>query len=359
MANWAELPFDLLVLIAKRVKVMEDFIAFGVVCTSWRAAASKENFDVLAPQVPLLMQVAPHNFDYRELYSLSKQKVSSIFLPEARGVVCFPTEGWLCTMAYNINGAEMNLLHPFSRTQIQLPRLKPLRAQNQGYLNIVVLSASPSLTSNYALVVHYFAHHFYHLAFWRPGDLNWTHIDTKTTWTHIDPRTQDIFRSIIYYKGQFYCATFSGQVFVFDVGGPSIPQPIVEPSLLVRQLIYDSFEFYLIEVSSSLLIVTQFRGDGGEIFAFRVSELDVIRGELKEINTLGNSAIFLGLKGAISIDSSKSTTFKPNHIYFVDGWSDLPNAKAYNLEDKKIESFYPESSLISLTCLPNWVTPSF
>ncbi|KAM3321533.1 hypothetical protein P3S67_002684 [Capsicum chacoense] len=45
MANWAELPNDLIAQIANRV---EDFIALRAVCTSWRSAATKENFDVFS-----------------------------------------------------------------------------------------------------------------------------------------------------------------------------------------------------------------------------------------------------------------------------------------------------------------------
>uniref|UniRef100_A0A3Q7HUK1 F-box domain-containing protein n=1 Tax=Solanum lycopersicum TaxID=4081 RepID=A0A3Q7HUK1_SOLLC len=52
MADWANLPNDLIAHIANRVKVIEDFIAFGAVCISWRIAATKVNFDLLSPQVP-------------------------------------------------------------------------------------------------------------------------------------------------------------------------------------------------------------------------------------------------------------------------------------------------------------------
>ncbi|WMV44013.1 hypothetical protein MTR67_037398 [Solanum verrucosum] len=83
MANWAFMSNDLIVQIANRVKVIEDFVVFRVVCTSWRIATNKDDFNVFLPQVPLLMPVGNDN-DFQEFYSLSKKKVLRLFLPEVR-----------------------------------------------------------------------------------------------------------------------------------------------------------------------------------------------------------------------------------------------------------------------------------
>ncbi|XP_009798296.1 putative F-box protein At1g65770 [Nicotiana tabacum] len=172
MANWAELPQDLLTHITERVKVIEDFIAFRAVCTSWRTGARKKFFDALSPQVPLLMLADKDDY-YREFYSLSRKKVSRIFLPETRGRECFPSKGWLFTMSYT---GEMNLLHPFSHINIQLPPRKDLLLALEGLVVapeeeiwncMAILSASPSRTSDYVLVVNYNYGRVNSLAFWR------------------------------------------------------------------------------------------------------------------------------------------------------------------------------------------------
>ncbi|PHU06531.1 hypothetical protein BC332_23020 [Capsicum chinense] len=123
MANWAELPKDLIDLIAKRVKAIEDFVAFGSVCNSWRSSVIKVNFDSLSPQLPLLM-LADKGDDYREFYSLSKKKVSRVYLPEVKERQCHPTEGWICTVEFDTT--EMTLLRPFTPVNTKLPLEKEL-----------------------------------------------------------------------------------------------------------------------------------------------------------------------------------------------------------------------------------------
>ncbi|KAK4338317.1 hypothetical protein RND71_042804 [Anisodus tanguticus] len=135
MVNWSELPYDLLVMIAKRVLVMEDFVVFGAVCKSWRSTATKENFDESLPQVSLLMLAADKDNDYREFFSLSKKLKGKCVFQHKNG----------------------------------LPPHTGLDDCEPGYdyviIDLAVLSANPSLTSDYVLMVSYYGHGS-RLAFW-------------------------------------------------------------------------------------------------------------------------------------------------------------------------------------------------
>ncbi|KAK4338310.1 hypothetical protein RND71_042797 [Anisodus tanguticus] len=149
----------------------------------------------------------------------------------------------------------MNLLHPLSHTQIQLPSREDLLAsQGRGEglicMDNAILSASPSFTSDCVLLVSYYEgdDSFLEdncLSFWRPDDLNWTNI--VRTWS-------GKVTGINYYKDQFYFVTlWSGKVWVFDVAEPAVPQPIVEPHFhLLIELEYDAYvhlvQFYLVEL---------------------------------------------------------------------------------------------------------------
>ncbi|WMV44781.1 hypothetical protein MTR67_038166 [Solanum verrucosum] len=378
MADWAGFPHDLLVLIAKRVKVMEDYIAFGCVCNSWRTASSKDCFDLLSPQLPLLM--LPDDDEktyYREFYSLSKGKVSrKLYLPDAKGRDCFPTHhmGWLLTQS--LDGEEVNLFNPFSATKIHLPNQFALRALQSPddlieepefyrHIKLATLSANPSFTSDYVLVISYDTDVNY-LAFWLPGDINWTLFD-------MDERHGGVC-NMTYYKGKFYLLTWGAEIWVVDVQSRDRR---VESHLIYlndnKDLFRHSIQYYLVVVNDALLFVARFgknrSNDNSAVDTFKceVYEVDEMKCKLKRIDNLGDSTIFLGLNGATSIDSTKFTgAIMPNHIYFTDDWDEQnlslecgggKDTGVYNLEDGNIEYFYPELPL-SCICPPTWGCPS-
>lgn len=145
------------------------------------------------------------------------------------------------------------------------------------------------------------------------------------------------------------------------------PKPIERRWLEAIMWCRNSLQFYLVELSRALLLFIQLFGDnnvivgqkgGYKTLKYKVFELDVIKGELKEeIKNLGESAIFVGRNRASSVDTSMFTVVKPNHIYFADNWYEYFNADivTYNLEDGKIEAFCLGVSLSP----PTWITPSF
>ncbi|KAH0737298.1 hypothetical protein KY290_036003 [Solanum tuberosum] len=325
MADWAGLNNDLLVEIAKRVKVIEDFIVFGCVCNSWRKASTKDNFDVLSPQLPLLM--LPQKDDYRELYSLSKGKVSRrLYLPEAKGRECFPSHqmGWFFTQSLDV-GEEVRLLNPFSATKIQLPTL--IEDLEYPYIINAILSANPSFISDYVLIISY---HTYveQFAFWRPGDINWTQINLRRTYGGV--------YNMIYYKGQFYFVTWTAELGIIDVQGPEPRVDSLKINLNDDKKLFcqNSTHFYLVEVNDALLLVVRFGRSRSnaygarDTFKYEVYEIDVVKG------------------------------VKPNHIYFTDDWcDDGEDIGCYNLENGNIESFYPGLSL-NYIFSPTWVIPS-
>ncbi|XP_060210207.1 probable F-box protein At1g65740, partial [Lycium barbarum] len=174
------------------------------------------------------------------------------------------------------------------------------------------------------------------------------------------------------------------EVWVFDIAGPSITKPVVEPHRLVildHPIFCKPFNRYLVEISNALFIVTRSFGEKEKTnpdapngigcyytAKFKVYQLDVSKSTLNEVITLGESSVFLGRSGSMSIDSSRFTGVKPNRIYFIDDMMDQyrfcegggggRDMGAYNLEDGSFESFYPGLSL-SPICRPTWITPSF
>lgn len=99
MADWNNLPTDILLFIIKRVVYMEDFLCLSAVCKSWNSVLP---IPALPPRIPRLMlpsethsgSTARHSF-----YSLSTSKTHEFELPEAALRKCIGASyGWLVTV---------------------------------------------------------------------------------------------------------------------------------------------------------------------------------------------------------------------------------------------------------------------
>ncbi|XP_027182475.1 LOW QUALITY PROTEIN: F-box protein At2g17036-like [Coffea eugenioides] len=311
-----ELLPDLLALISRRLDLIEDFVAFRGVCTSWRVAARKQIFHQLVPTVPLLMLAEKEDRDEWEFYSLSRCKIwRNLSVPKTKNKKCMESRGWLITVGI---AGEMNLLHPFS-----------------------VLSASPPSSPDkwldFVLMVVYNGGAY--LEFWRSGD---------KSWTGVEKQDGGAFSDVNFYYGKFYAIAHNGHIYIF-------------------------WEPYLVEMPGDLVVVAR---DGTSLddddnyraTDFLVIQLDLTNRKWNEITSLGDRSIFLGYNAAFSVEAAGFPgIIRPSCIYFTDDCiesyhcSEQEGGKdmgIYNLENGKIERFDDIQSFSSISP-PVWVALSF
>ncbi|KAF3636511.1 putative glycerol-3-phosphate acyltransferase 3-like [Capsicum annuum] len=385
MADWSELQHDLLVLIARRINLIEDYLSFRTVCKSWHAVATKGNFNSDLPRVPWLMLAEDEHDDdrtCRKFFSLYNGMVLKKRIPGAVGKRCMESMGWLITLGKD--EGEMSLLHPFSGVQIELPHQNTTVSyafhrtfKPWIYISKAVLSANPCHTSDYVLVVA--EGRFAHLSLWRPGDLLWTRI--------MEPTCKNV-SDVVYFSGRLYTVSYGGYVRVYDVGGYE-----VKSHLITQTVPWIAGRYYILESLGSLFVVARrssdivpFRYDReripprfitveddeeGALFMYRtnnflVFEIDLDANEAIPTRDLGDKAFFLGASASLSVQASQFTGIRPNHIYFTDtnlnsclyfdhgGGLDMG---VFNLADGSIQPHYDGVSL-SRFCPPIWVTPN-
>ncbi|KAF7151204.1 hypothetical protein RHSIM_Rhsim02G0225500 [Rhododendron simsii] len=366
MGKWAELPEDILVLIAKQITLFEDFLFFSGVCRSWRSVAVNDNFKG-SEQIPWLMLCDKDKPDEHQFVSVRKGGViRTVHLPEARGKRCLETLGWLVTTSED---GDINLLHPFTRVQINLPHISTFeyysarRNKYLSFINKAVLSSRPEDGKDYVLMVIYASGHAGrgHLAFWRSRDKSW--ILVNIVW----------FYDINFYNGLCYGVTGSGTVHAFDVLGPNPTVPLVvgygpgnEYSAVLKQP-------YIVELAGVVLIVhrvfrivspsilleedpcvfdnkdesrVDYETCGFTVFEVGSSE----KGKGVEKTSLGDNALFLGDNVPISVDASRFQGIKANCIYYTDSFKRGGNFMGiYNMEDGSLSPCYEgeTSSILS------------
>ncbi|XP_077223897.1 F-box protein SKIP23-like isoform X2 [Tasmannia lanceolata] len=372
MGKWSEIPNELLEMVVDRLPLI-DHIRFGAVCSSWYQV-TKENHHRLdfQDQLPLMIIPDKERNETRGFYSITKNKVYNIQLPEFHGKwCCVSSKGWVVTIDESGN---VHLLNPFTSTQIQLPSLNrfpdnqhstnPEVPRNYRYIVKTVLSANPISTQDYivATIVTY----DWKLSFYKPGDEKWTTINNE--WIH--------YEDVIYYKDKFYAITNHNAVVTCDFASIDNPKfTVITPPFeggIDRR--------YLVESSGKLLKVERFcewnpdyelDRDGNVVQPcpewvcrtdwFDVFELDEVTREWILIESLGDEMLFVGYSNSFSLSASDFPQGKGNCIYFTDNSENLPewglDNGVFNLEDKSVKPFYPSSS--TWITKPIWVPPYF
>nr|XP_018626460.1 uncharacterized protein LOC104096560 [Nicotiana tomentosiformis] len=249
VADWSDLQHDLLVLVVRRLNLIEDYLNFGMVCKSWHYVATKANFNSDLPRIPWLMLAEEEDDNTcRKFFSLYNGMILKKRIPGASGKRCVESMGWLITVGKD--EGKISLLHPFSGVQIELSHQNTTEDYYElndtdepwTFIRKAVLLANPSQTSDYVLMVIEGPNRF--LSFWRPGDLLWTRIRNGTSFQHVS--------DVVYFDGLFYTVAYSGCVYVCDVAGSGPAK-----SHFVAKLPRDpDAECYILESLGSLFVVT-------------------------------------------------------------------------------------------------------
>lgn len=411
MADWSNLPKDLITKIAEHVELYEDFETFYWICSQWRSAAKEAKFrahmnnnvgkSCLAHEHTLPLLLLPKkggdSSNRRQLYSLSKRMVRHIDLPNSsyhgsndndndnNKNRLLSSHGWLLVMLEN---KKFSLFNPFSGALIELPRIKQLPPVHQGieyFHDIFVLSANPSSTRDFVVFLsldHQPTCMPIMLVFWKNGDDGWIQVMDPILGPQLDITLHGFLippcHDITFYQGEFYGINMDGLVVKFETnrGNNTHFQELCDLSI-ERRIEYSTMQewidahfncnedhdevevpfFYLVESQGKLLAiclvtlrnVVRRRSCTTH---FEVFELDVKTGKVEEVQSLGNTSIFIGSNSSFSVEVNESHSvshgFKPNCIYYTDDQDISPfatsangfEAYVYDFKTEKFDSYY-------------------
>nr|XP_010936405.1 putative F-box protein At5g55150 [Elaeis guineensis] len=378
--DWSELPHDLLGSILERLPVA-DHHRCGLVCSSWRSA-TKSNLFAPAAQSPWLMlpfnprATSPSAKSSAQFYSLSERKVYRIPLPDppVSDRLCIgSSHGWLIAADET---SELHLLNPITRAQLPLPSIttfpfvEALR-DRKGHITSYNLylggddddfapeSFAPDqlryffyekavVSSDHTVMLIH--NPLFKLAFARPGDEEWTMVDTPSSYW-----VDAIFSS----SGQCCTLESTGRVEAWDLHGPLPTSAIVAPSLG-----YSDCSKYLVELpAGQLLQVRRWRdplrlGCSWEPRPLYV-EHTTTRVEVFELRLGRNGwawvreqkegltgfALFLGKNGSLCVSTRECPELKGNCVYLTDDgtWSFerchnvVPDVGMFDLSDGRLK----------------------
>ncbi|KAK9268401.1 hypothetical protein L1049_000150 [Liquidambar formosana] len=293
------------------------------------------------------------------VFDTTRNKVHSINLQQTRGRwYRSSSHGWLLTIGGDFPH-EINLLNPFTRTQIILP---PARSDFQTPQRLrVITSNRPSDPHCIFLAIHSDRGK---LAICKAGDQDWTTLI-------ITPF--NILSDGIFHKGQFYLVDRRENILRCEVIGPRFRFPRVRRLHLETPHYCRGYSYLVESRSGDLLLVIRFTGREQQrppqeplrTLHFEVYKLDWSERRWSLVENLGDEAIFLGKYSSISVSAgSHSGECRANCIYFIDDTEEWHRTKdprhetgVYHMGNRymRIEWLYQSSPI--WTSPLNWIRP--
>lgn len=349
--GWESLPYDILDSILEDLVSIEDCIRFSVVCRTWRSVAvdnfrqirgRNNRYDRLnQQQLPLLIlpSSGQNNRSGRRLYNAIQKRFFDfqirVPVPFEAMRICGSSQGWLIMM--DDDTFKVALFNPFSHKFIDFPPIHRLESY-KGLLDRVygirnmtrfivkcALSANPTVTNDYDLMILCDCLVTVRLAFFKSGDKDWTYVDhstcsiqncheTDAPSSPVSDCVLSCITDIIFYKHQFRALSYWGQLFSFDLNNST--------GIIVKTMTSgDSFPWktYLVEsLEGGDILKVERIYSHNKIKRFKVYKLMESHMNCKwiEVTNLGNFALFLGDNHSISVLASDYLGCQSNSIYF-------------------------------------------
>ncbi|GLT70672.1 hypothetical protein SLA2020_427340 [Shorea laevis] len=384
--RWADLPQELLYLIAEKLQThIDDILRLRSVCASWRSSIPPIRRSPLsAVKLPSRVPGFSHtrfclshprasdsNSENRDL--ILYESIIYRLDPPASNSNSENSGSWLFRIKETTPG-RVRLQKPLSNGPLRpLPRgfpkdfnlldfrvselckvynvLLSLRSPSSMDLDVsrVVLSSRPKSSNDDYVLLAIYSRGF--LCSLRLGD---------DEWTVCEDSGNKIFHDIINFNGKFYAVDTSNRILVFDEHSLQLIE-VFEPTIPALNGYYD---LRLVKLSGDLLLVYRKLPTIGST-DFRCFKLNQELRALEEVYSFGDQVLFLGDQFSFSISTLEFTGLEPDCLYFADpspfkivsdgAMQNLGNIRVFKLGYGPVR-FYPENSKIFWPP-PAWLQP--
>ncbi|PRQ60002.1 putative F-box domain-containing protein [Rosa chinensis] len=380
LADWSELPNQILESVLERLDLLADYVRFSVVCRSWNFIAKdnrKKRVKMPCCHPPPMLLINTDIGDIWKVYNVTDDKLLDLQVRVPNTRFCGSSKGWLIFVE---NDFTVTLINPFFRVRgrvekensiIHLPPLRLIkeidmsRVRHERYVYKATISADPVLNANECIVV-VITQPGYQLAFIRLGK--------DRAWSYIDGRARGRgFDEVIFLGGKFYGVRNNGRLLSLEITRFSFNRKLAARSLRRDHTI----KSYLVYSNKKELLMVERhisfdrKNDMRTTSKFIIYKLNFDECKWTKKNSLGGETLFLGDNSSFSVISSSFPGCLRNCIYFTHDYDWFrskfgprgPNDfGVYDVEDESFLSIdsTKASMLVKMSLQPSiWILPTF